>query len=131
MATKINWSLSVQVVGGPTFGAAQSFEVEAYDPIVVTIPAGGTDIGVDVQPSDADQVRLMLVRANPGPADGETLTYSVDGGASDISLDAPQFLVGQGLIGLLAAAPEKLTFTSTMAADTEILIFVARSATTA
>jgi hypothetical protein len=128
MGMNINWSLNVQVTGGPTFGAAQTFEVEAYDPILVTIAAGAADVAVDVQPSDSDQVSLLLVRADPSPAEGETLTYSVDGGAADVALDAPQLLVGDGMVGLLGAAPKRLTFTSTMAADTEVLIFVARSA---
>ncbi len=130
MAAKINWSVNVKVDGGPTLGAAATLDVEAYDPIAVTIPAGASGVEVAVQPSDVEQVELLLIRASPGPAEGEELTYSVDGGAADIALDAPQLLVGQGLINLLGAAPRQLAFTSTMAADTEVSIFVARAATT-
>lgn len=130
MGVKINWSVNVKVDGGPTSAAAATIDVEAYDPIVVTIPAGAAGVEVDVQPGDANQVQLLLVRANPGPAEGEELTYSVDGGVADIALDAPQLLVGQGMVNLLGAAPRRLAFTSTMTADTEISIFVARTATT-
>ena len=129
MGAKVNWSVSVKVTGGPTIGAAATLDDEAYYPIEVTIPAGADGVEVDVQPSDADQVQLLLIRASPGPGEGEELTYSVDGGAADIALDAPQLLVGQGLVNLLGAAPRKLAFTSTMAADTDVSIFVARSAT--
>jgi hypothetical protein len=103
MSEKINWTLNVQVVGGPKISASQTLIVDAYDKIDVVIPGGdSTTPGtatVEVQPGGSGQVQFLLITSSLYDAN---LTYSVDGGSA-IQLDAPQLLMGNGAIGLLGS----------------------------
>jgi len=58
MPEKINWTLNVQVVGGPKISASDPLEVEAYDKIEAVIPAGGSAT-VNVQPGTGAQFLLI------------------------------------------------------------------------
>jgi len=132
MSEKINWTLNVQVVGGPKISASKTMTVDAYDKIEVIIP-GGDDATpgaatVEVQPGGSDQVQFMLITSSVYDA---KLTYSVDGGSS-IKLDAPHLLMGSGAVGLLGSTQQQFAFSNSAGTDKEasIEILVGRKATT-
>jgi hypothetical protein len=84
---------------------------------------------VDVQPGDADRVRILLIKPQmtPGqPLSG--LTYQVNGKGSKITLDNAQFLIG-GTLSLLPEAPHTMTFANAQAAPVVVEIVVGRLAT--
>jgi len=131
MSEKINWTLDVQVVGGPKVSTSTGVVVDAYDKIEVVIPGGtasspGT-ADVQVQPGGAGQVEFLLVAADKY---SDKLTYSITGGASDVKLDAQQMLAGEGAVGLLGAAPGTLEFSNALGTgkDASITILVGRKA---
>lgn len=133
MSEKINWTLSVQVVGGPKISVSQTMEVEAYDKIDVTVPGGddttpGTAT-VEVQPGGASQVKFLLITSSLYDA---KLTYKVNGGTEAVKLDALQLLMGSGAVGLLETTPQQLAFTNKagLFAPASIQILVGRKATT-
>lgn len=126
MPETINWTLSVQVAGGPTISAIRSLSVDAYDVVNVVIPAGATEVEVAVQPGSADQVQFLLINSNQYGAD---LTYTLTSGGSEIALDAQLLLVGEGAVGLLGSAPETLFFSNGLPNDASIQILVGRRAT--
>lgn len=124
---KINWVLNVQVIGGPKVSASETITVDAYDKIEVIIPAG-EDKKVEVQPGGSGQVQFLLISSNQY---GDALTYKVNEDTADeIKLNALQLLIGDGAVGLLGAAPEKLLFSNGMDSETSIQILVGRKATT-
>ncbi|MFQ5856215.1 MAG: hypothetical protein ACE5LU_11285 [Anaerolineae bacterium] len=128
MAEKINWTLNVQVVGGPKMSASKTMTVDAYDKIEVVISDGATDEEVQVQPGGSGQVQFLLISSDQYGGD---LTYKVNVGTADpIKLDAQQLLMGDGAVGLLGAAPEKLLFSNGLGNDASIQILVGRIATT-
>ena len=127
MSEKINWTLNVQVVGGPKISAAQTVTVDAYDKIQVTIGAGAADEEVDVQPGGAGRVQFLLISSDQF---GDDLTYKVNNAGDDIKLDAQQLLIGDGAVGLLGTSPPTtLGFTNNLAQDANIEILVGRNAT--
>lgn len=131
MPEKINWSLNVQVVGGPMIVESQTTEVEAYDKILLTVETGKTDKEVDVQPGGSGQVQLLMINLiNPNQYKDAPVTYKVnDTAAGSIELDAPQLLIGKGAVGLLDPAPTKLFFSNNLNEDAAIQILVGRHVT--
>lgn len=129
---EINFAISTQVREGPSISVAQTLILDAYDLIEVEIPSGeiGTpgQVTVQVQPGGAGQVQFLLIRASQYSAQ---LTYTISGGSTDVKLDAPHILCGEGAIGLLGAAPQVLEFSNTLGSDKpiRISILVARKAT--
>ena len=115
----IKWTLNVQVQDGPKFALADNLEVEAYDHIKVLVPKSGK-VTVDVQPGEADRVRILLIKPEMTPGQPLTgLTYQVNGAGRRIPLDNAQFLIG-GALSLLTDAPHTMTFTS--ARDTPVTV---------
>jgi hypothetical protein len=131
MPEKLNWSLTIQVAGGPGEGASQSLDVEAYDVITVTVPGGDTTTPgtatVQVQPGGSGQVAFLLVKSSL--YDGN-LTYAVDGGSA-VKLDALHLFMGTGAVGLLGTTQNAFVFTNTVAVDkpAAVEILVGRKAT--
>jgi hypothetical protein len=126
MPVEIRLTLNVQVVGGPSISVSPDpITVDAYDKIQVTVGTQASK-AVEVQPGDADRVQFLLISSDQF---GDDLTYKVDPAGSDIKLDAPQLLVGDGAVGLLGAAPKTLTFTNNLAQDRNIEILVGRKVT--
>ena len=102
MSEKINVTLNVQVVGGPKISASLTREVEAYDKVKVTVAGGDVNKEVDVQPSLAGQVELLMISLANSNQYGADVTYKVnDTGGDPIELDAPQVFLGKGAVGLL------------------------------
>jgi len=128
MAEKINWTLNVQVTGGPRLSASSTLTVDAYDKIQVGIEAGAADKKVEVQPGGAGHVHFLLILSNPY---GEGLTYKVnDSGSSKVmKLDGPHLLTGKGAVELLDPAPTSLFFSSSLGEDAAVEILIGREAT--
>jgi len=129
MTEKINWTLNIHVEGGPKVLASESLEVEAYDMIEVKIMKDDENKEVHIQPGDAGQVQLLLIKSD---IYGDELTYKVNEKTDIIKLDALQVLIGDGAVKLLGESPKKLKFTNKLAEPdhVKIQIFVGRKATT-
>ena len=128
MSEKINWTLNVQVVGGPKMSASQTVTVDAYDKIQLTVDAGAQDKEVEVQPGPEGRVQFLLISSDQF---GDDLTYKVNDATGDaIKLDAQQLLIGDGAVGLLGASPpETLSFTNHLPQNVNIEVLVGRNAT--
>lgn len=125
MATTVKTIVRVEVPGVGTVSDTHAVEqVEAIDKIEVQVPEGGS-AAVEVQPGGAGQVKLLLLTTD---AYGQQLSYTVDGGVADVALDAPVLVVGAA-VGLLGAAPQKITFSNAAAAAATVRILVGRDAT--
>jgi hypothetical protein len=129
MTESINWSLNVQVIGGPKVMASDTKEIEAYDKIEVTIEADTTDKEVEIQPGGADKVQFLLIKSDTYSSDVEKLTYKVNELTTIIELDALQVFIGNGAVELLTEPPEKLVFTNEFSTPVSIEILVGRMAT--
>ena len=123
----ITWQFQASIPGGPTFIITQpNIAVLAYDVASVTIGAGSSNIDVVVQPSSSPgDVVFMVVSSDTYDAG---LTYKIDGGATAHALDAPHVMLGAGAVGFMngGAPPQKLTFSSTLATDTNIQVVAGR-----
>lgn len=131
MTEKINWTLNVQVVGGPKILASDTIDVDAYDKIDVATEPDALDKEVQIQPGDLGQVQFLLIKSDQY---GDGLTYKVNAANGEIKLDALQVLIGDGAVGLFKESPEKLLFTNNLVSDGDkipasIQIFVGRKAT--
>ena len=131
MSEKINWSVSIQVLGGPKISASQTLTVDAYDKIDVVIADGASGEDVEVQPGSTGQVQFLLIKSVKYGAD---LTYSVNAAEADstkrIKLDSQQIFTGEGNVGLLGTSPQKLYFYNSLGEDAAIQILVGRKAVT-
>ena len=132
MPEKIKFSLSVQVVGGPSIPVAGEIAPDAYGKIQIAVPAGTADKEVNLQPDGDGLGQFLLIKASAyedaDPA--HELTYKVnDASGTAITLDAPHLFIGKGAMGLLDASPTKLFFSSSLTADVTVDILVGRDAT--
>jgi len=129
MSVTISLIVNVQIPGGPKVSSTQTLDVAGYDSNEYVIPHGGADHTVDVQPSDASHVKLLLISADHY---ADTLTYKVKDetgtGTHPVKLDTQQLLVGAGAMSLLEKAPKQLVFNNGGAADATVQILVGRSA---
>jgi len=130
---KINWILNIQVEGGPRISISKDVEIEAYDVIEVMVPKKGKAVA-GIQPNALEDVRLVSLRLkNEAHYSGE-VSYSVHDDVTDakkrIKLDAAQFLVGSGAVGLLGNIPDKLFFYNSLDNDVDVQVLVGRIAIT-
>jgi hypothetical protein len=129
MLEKINWTVNIQVMGGPAISETKTIEVDAYDKIDVVIEDGTTDKEVQVQPGSTGVQFLMIKTDNYG----DKLKYKVNDGTSstsDINLDSPVHLfIGSGSIGLFGKAPIKFLFSNSLGKNAAVNILVGRDAT--
>jgi hypothetical protein len=125
---KLNWSMTMQVSGGPTISAGQpDFDVEAVDRIEVTINAGDTDKVVKIQPGAAGNIHLLAIASD---SYGPKLSFKAGDSTNDspkVVLDTPQ-LYASGAVALFTVAPQQLKFTNGGTDPANVLIFVARDA---
>jgi hypothetical protein len=126
MPETIVLTVNAVVAGGPKLSANRTIEVDAYDKISVSIPDATTGMDVELQPGGSGQVTFLLVTSDRY---GDDLTYKVNAGATDRVLDQPHILTGKGAVGMLAGAPETLSFDNAMGADVEIQVLIGRDAT--
>ncbi len=129
MIEKINWTVNVQVVGGPAISETRTIEVDAYDKVEVVIEDGSTDKEVQVQPGSTG-VRFLMIKTDNY---GDKLKYKVNDGTSstsDIQLDSPIHLfIGSGSIALFGKAPIKFLFSNSLGKNASIKILAGRDAT--
>lgn len=137
MAHTIQIVTTIKINGSQVTSFLRDIEVEATDSITVdvrgTADASGpdTDKEVALQPtSTSGRVTFIGITADRYNAN---LKYKVNNNttATEVPLDQPQVLLGEGAVGLLdtAAAPTSLFFSSTIAENAEIQILVGRDAT--
>ncbi len=129
MPEKINWSLNVQIEGGPKAIKNDSLAVEAYDKIRVLVVAGAIDKEIALQPV-VGQVKFLIITSDKYD---ETLAYKVNDSATPVreaNLDGPQMFIGKGAVSLLHPEPERFFFTNGLTEDAEIEIIIGRDATT-
>lgn len=127
---KINYSVTVQVVGGPSVPIAGVLEVDAYEKIDITVPAKvgateGTSV-VTVSAADLDDTKLLLLTASN--QDGSLKFKTSANGATVTPITGPVTLIGKTACSLLDADPDKLTFTNASAAVATVTILIARKA---
>ena len=127
---KINYSVTVQVVGGPSVPIAGVLEVDAYEKIDVTVPAkeGATNgtAEVTVSAGDLASTRLLVMKASA--QDGSLSFTTTATGAVAVPLTGPVTLIGGGACSLLAADPDSLTFTNSADTAATVTILVGRKA---
>jgi hypothetical protein len=125
---KLNWSITLQVAGGPTINSGQDgLDIEAVDRIDVTIDAGDTDKVVQIQPGAAGNVHLLVVSSD---IYGPKLSFKASDGSTDsakVVLDAPQLYAG-GAAALFATDPKQLKLTNAGTDPAKVTVFVARDA---
>ena len=132
MTERINWTINVQVVGGPKILASDTINVDAYEKIEVTIEPDASEKEMQIQLGESGQVQFLLIKSDQY---GDDLTYKVNDPTKDaIKLDALQLLIGDGAAGLLEEAPEKLLFTNKLVSSGDkipasVQILVGRKAT--
>lgn len=136
MSEKINVTMNIQVVKGPTLSETLEQEVEAYDKIDVTIATAAKDKEVELQPGSASgQVKFLMINLADSDDYGSKVTYTVNVPSTDAStpkvtpLDAAQVLVGEGAVKLLDSAPKSLFFTNALTNDISVQILIGRDAT--
>lgn len=122
MPEKINWTLNVQVVGGPKVSGSDTIEVDAYDKIEAVVSAGGSAT-VDVQPADGAQFLLITASSY------ENITYEVDGSGTAVTLDGPHVLIGSGAVSLLGGTQNQFVFSNGGTEDVTVGFLVGRDAT--
>src|SRR3990170_8352504 len=99
MTERINWTINVQVVGGPKILASDTINVDAYEKIEVTIEPDASEKEMQIQLGESGQVQFLLIKSDQY---GDDLTYKVNDPTKDaIKLDALQLLIGDGAAGLL------------------------------
>jgi hypothetical protein len=102
------WNFSASVSGGPSVAAASSGEIAALDKAVVTIQNNGTDSVLDLQPSPASKILLLVAQCSV--ADPKVTIKLSDGAATTpvvtgpMPLDSPLLLAGAAL-SLLSGPP--------------------------
>jgi hypothetical protein len=106
---KVNITLTVQVVGGPTINEAKELVVEAYDKIDILIEPE-KEISVEVQPSEGKLISFLVIKSSIySDASKKTkLSYGIDD-SGKIDLDQPHFYLGSGVVSLLGS-PKVLKF---------------------
>lgn len=132
MPEKIKYSLSVQVVGGPSIPVTGEITPDAYEKMQIAVAAGAGDLEVNIQPSGTSLGQFLLIKAS-AYADSDAshkLTYKVnDKSGTAMTLDAPHLFIGKGAVGLLGTSPTKLFISSSLTAEVTIDILVGRDAT--
>lgn len=106
--TKITISLNAQVEGGPQMGSSLVFDVNAYDYIDEVVKADGTELIVNLQPSENKNIEFLLIQAS-GDFEPSAVTYGVNN-SEKIVLKGPHLYLGAGGVSLLGAEVKTLKF---------------------
>ncbi len=127
---KMNWNVNIQITGVPGFTASTAAQpVEATDRVEVVINPGDTDKVVDIQPSDASEIQLILIKSSSYGADFSFMASDGSTDSTAVTLDAPQLFTA-GSVVLFGIAPRQLKFSNTSSDQiANVEIFVARDAT--
>ena len=130
---ELNWSVSIQVSGGPNMTIfAPSEQVEAIDRIEVNVQSGG-DTTIDLQPGLVGQIRLLVIESSTY---ADELTFVLVDGASTwpgprkaVPLSHGPQIYSTSTGALLDVDPKQLKVTNKTGAAVTISILVARRAT--
>lgn len=122
MPETINYTVNVQVVGGPKLATSAALPVAAYDKIEATVLASASTT-VNVQPGDGAE--FLLVTASSY----EDMTYEVDSSGNTVTLDGPHVLIGTGAVSLLGDTQNQFEFSNAGSEDVTVDILVGRSVT--
>lgn len=107
----ITVSVSAQIKSGPQMSFRQEVPAEAYDKIEVTVPPGGQEVSVNVQPGSLEQVSLLMIQSSLYSSANDAaqkISYGIT--EANINLDQPQVFLGAGAISILGSAPQTLKF---------------------
>ena len=127
MSEKIKYSLNIQVAGGLSIPVIGEITTDAYGKIQVDVPAGASNLEVNLQPNGTDLMEFLLIKASTYDP---VLTYKVNSdSATAIPLDSPHVFTGKGAVGILDSAPHKLFFSNGLTVDVTVDILVGRDAT--
>ena len=127
MAEVIKYSLSFQVVGSTSVPVNGMLEPEAYSKIQVEVPAGASDLAVNLQPSGTKLAEFLLIKSSKYATD---LTYKINSAAgTPIILDGPHVFIGNGAVAILDSDPTQLLFSNALSEDVTIDILLGRDAT--
>lgn len=124
---KLQWSLNLQIAGGPRLVAARSIDVDAYDSFNLNVESAGADVEVELQPGGAGQVKVLIITSDHY---GSEVTYKVNSSANDpVVLNQPLILTGEGAVGLLDPTPQSLFFGNGLPEPVAVQILIGRDAT--
>ena len=129
---KVNVTLTVQIVGGPTINESKELVVEAYDKIDVVIEPE-KEKSVEVQPSEGKRISFLVIKSSvySDSTKNIKITYGIDD-AGKIELDQPHFYLGSGVVSLLGS-PKILKFKNAsekkLENNAQLEILVGRDAT--
>ena len=126
MTETIKYSLNFQAVGGASVPISSEIAVDAYAKIQVAVPAGTTDLTINLQPDGDNLAKFLLIKSS---AYGDDLTYKVNTSTTLITLDGPHVFIGNGAVSILDASPTKLLFANGLTSDVIIDILLGRDAT--
>lgn len=128
---KVTYTVGVQVSGGPQLNIPRTVEVEAFDKIEIVVPPG-TDKTVDLQPSAAAKIALLVIKSEP---QDEKVTFIVKGATDspELTLKEPHVFVNDAVTLLTVAEPKSIKIANKFAAGdaskkAAIEILVARRA---
>lgn len=138
MADNINWTVSIQVPGGPKTSISHTIPFEAYDSIRVSLPKKSNHDPatqeVKVQP-DTDEGKVNFLAIMSDNYD-DNLTFKVNDKNNQgvIKLNQPLIFAGTEVVGLLAQffgsqAPVTLFFSNDTSKNFEIWVIVGRNIT--
>jgi len=122
---------NVAIAGDKTLSASSGhINAEATSQINIDLVADGNSVTVELQPSSADQVYVLLLSSTHYSSH---LTYVFSDGTSDspsaLTLDGPH-LYSAGNLSAVGVNPTHIKFTMTPSGeDASISLFVARDAT--
>jgi P pilus assembly chaperone PapD len=130
---KLNWSVSIQVSGGPNLTiTAPSEEVEAIDRVTVDLEPGETVL--DLQPGSKGQIRLLVIESS---IYDDELTFWLREGTTQwpasgagVPLNHGPQIYAASTGGLLEVDPKQLTVSNNTTSIVRLSIFVARDAIT-
>jgi hypothetical protein len=120
---KIIVTANIVVPTGPRFALNRTLDVAAYDKIDVTVPASATAEEVELQPGPAGRVQFIAIVSDSYSDD---LSYTINAGTDDRTLDQPHLFMGKGAISMFDAAPAKLLFANASAQDAKVQILIGR-----
>jgi hypothetical protein len=131
MSEKIDWSLNVQVSGGPRIFKSDSLSVDAYDKFEVTVPETNGKMNVMVQPGDASLVQFVLIASD----NYENLTCIIDpdsdpakpSGGPKFKMNQPVMLIGQGAVSLLGTGQKVFEFDNASISKASVVMLIGRN----
>ena len=123
MTINASANFSVQIPGGPPFSVAWSLVGDGYDRLTVTIPHDSAAHTVELQPSPATHVLLLVITSS---------TYSTSLKSTllthDLTMTQPLVISGSDIVNTLAANPTSISFTNSGTVDVTVDLLIFRKA---